>query len=103
MHRRVSLCLLAGGLVLLAGCDTPPREALAAPAPPPPVPAETVPLPPVTEERLIWQPGHWDWTGSRYLWREGRWVSRRDHGVEWQPGYWTREGDGWSWVPAHWF
>jgi hypothetical protein len=35
------------------------------PYPPvPPLQTETMPLPPVTVTPLIWQPGHWDWTGG---------------------------------------
>ena len=70
--------------------------------PPPPVRTEIIPKPPVSEEPLIWQPGHWDWEGSGYAWRQGEWVKRAGHGTEWQDGYWANQNGTWSWVPAHW-
>ncbi len=89
-------------LLLVAGCGGAPREA-GPPLDPPPPYAETLPLPPVTEEQLIWQPGHWDWTGVGYTWRDGRYVPQAGHGTQWQPGYWAHGEDGvWRWVPAHW-
>jgi hypothetical protein len=71
------------------------------PAPPPPR-QETIPKPPVTEQQLIWQPGHWDWTGNGYVWREGQYVPLAGHSDKWQPGYWTLQNGTWTWVPAHW-
>jgi hypothetical protein len=95
--------VLAAGLVLLAGCLSAPIEATGLPYPaPPPLPPETVPLPPVSEEALIWQPGYWDWTGGGYIWREGHWDRRGEHSTEWMPGYWALEGGIWRWVPGHW-
>ncbi|CAH2599289.1 conserved exported protein of unknown function [Rhodovastum atsumiense] len=97
--------LLAGGmLLLLAGCVSATREvAYNPPYPPPPaVPPEVVPKPPVSEEPLIWQPGHWVWTGTGYNWTAGQWVKRAGHGTQWQDGYWASDSGGWRWVPAHW-
>lgn len=84
----------------LAGC-----VAVAPVAPYPPVPpplSETVPKPPVSEQPLIWQPGHWDWSGSGYVWQPGEYISRAGHGSLWQDGYWAFNGAGWQWVPGHW-
>lgn len=70
----------------------------------PPVPLtqpETAPLPPVSEQQLTWQPGHWDWNGSSYVWSPGRWVPLGGHGTRWQPGFWSFTG-ACVWVPAHW-
>ena len=97
-------------LVLLAGCaenTPPPPQTVAIPeAPPyPKVPAvldETMPKPPVSGEPLIWQPGHWNWTGGGYDWSKGRWVLRAGHGTMWQDGYWDRQNGQWLWIPAHW-
>ena len=50
---------------LMAGCaqSQAPDEN---PYPPvPPLVSETIPKPPVTAEALMWQPGHWDWNGTR--------------------------------------
>ena len=30
--------------------------------------------PPVSPVPLVWQPGHWDWTGSSYVWAPGQYV-----------------------------
>jgi hypothetical protein len=70
--------------------------------PPPPVRTEVIPKPPVSEEPLIWQPGHWEWEGSGYAWRQGQWVPRAGHGTQWQDGYWSNQGGTWTWVPGHW-
>ncbi|MBV9785947.1 MAG: YXWGXW repeat-containing protein [Acidisphaera sp.] len=94
--------LLLAGLLMLTGCVVAPvRES---PYPPvPPARAEVVPRPPVSERPLTWQPGHWDWVGNGYLWREGEWVPRAGHGGMWQDGFWTYgESGGWVWVPGHW-
>ncbi|HVZ09831.1 hypothetical protein [Rhodopila sp.] len=97
---------LAGGLLslslslgLLAGCAVP------AASPYPPVPAllpDPVAPPPLTSEQMIWQPGHWNWTGSGYVWAPGQWVLAAGHGQLWMPGWWQQTGSGWAWQPAHW-
>ncbi len=98
------LPLLTGGLLILAGCVQAPREDTGLPyPPPPPPPAEAIPLPPVSEAPLIWQPGYWDWAGGGgYIWHEGHYVPRGEHSAEWMPGFWAREDGVWRWVPAHW-
>ena len=104
--------LVIASLTLLAGCieDTtpPPQDQIGVqstipPYPPEPaLPTEDVPLPPVSGQPLIWQPGHWNWTGRTYVYKGGRWVIRSGHGTMWQDGYWTREDNQWVWIPAHW-
>ena len=91
--------MLLGAGLALAGCASsgPP-----APAPPPAPLAETIPLPPVSAVPLIWQPGHWDWTGTSYVWSPGQFVTREGHGELWMPGFWDRTPSGWVWSPAHW-
>ncbi len=90
------------GALTLAGCTAPTGVAYNPNPPPPPVRAEIIPLPPVSEQVSIWQPGHWDWAGNGYAWREGRWVQRAGHGTTWQDGYWSNASAQWTWVPAHW-
>ena len=99
-----SLPVLAGSALLLAGCSGAARDETPQPPPNPPPPyVEALPLQPISEDPLVWQPGHWDWTGVGYTWREGRWVPKAGHGTQWQAGYWTRGDEGaWHWVPAHW-
>jgi hypothetical protein len=75
---------------------------MAPPNPPPPPRAETIPKPPVTEDAVTWQPGHWEWDGKDYSWHEGAWVPLAGHGTQWQPGYWALQNGAWVWVPAHW-
>jgi hypothetical protein len=88
---------------LLAACATPTTEM--ATFAPPPVPApliETMPNPPVSGERLQWQPGHWNWSGSGYVWQPGEYVPATGHGPLFQPGYWAQTPTGWVWQPARW-
>ena len=85
-------------LSLLTGCAAPS-------APPPPVPAplaEAPPKPPVTTTPLLLQPGHWDWTGSSYVWQPAQFVPSEGHSNMWMPGYWAMTNGGWAWQPAHW-
>lgn len=100
MRRILATALLVTGL--LTGCATNNTETVFAP---PPVPApltETMPKPPVTAEALLWQPGHWDWNGSGYVWEPGEYVPAAGHGPLFQPGYWSKGDSGWQWQPAHW-
>jgi hypothetical protein len=91
------------GALLIAGCVVQPATMMSNPNPsPPPVRVEAIPKPPVSEEPLIWQPGHWDWEGTGYVWREGDWVKRAGHGTQWQDGYWATSNGVWVWQPAHW-
>lgn len=90
-------------LGLFAGCAGPPPVA-ALPFPPVPAPQIDIrPLPPVTKEHLIWQPGHYDWTGSAYVWVSGRYIPRAmGASGNWQPGYWSNADGPWVWLPGHW-
>jgi hypothetical protein len=91
----VSLCLAS--LLALAGCI--------AAGPPAPIPtplAEAVPKPPVSPVPLSWQPGHWDWTGTSYVWTPGQYVDAAGHGSNWMTGWWEKTDSGWVWRPAHW-
>jgi len=98
--------LLAAGLSAgsLTACTPPPTPASTAlPFPPVPPPREeAIPKPPVSEEPLVWQPGHWDWNGKDYTWVSGKWVPKDGHGTMWMDGYWKRSGSDWIWVPGHW-
>lgn len=97
--RRHLLLLLALALVL-------PGEASSQPLGVPPVPprrVETVPPRPATD-RLVWQPGSWQWdaAGERYTWRTGRHIIRRQGTTRFVPGRWTRSGGQWLWRDARW-
>jgi len=51
---------------------------------------------------LTWQPGHWDWTGSSYVWAPGQYVDLGGRPGNWQPPYWEQIAGGWVWRPGHW-
>ncbi|HVB67585.1 MAG TPA: hypothetical protein VNE67_06980 [Acetobacteraceae bacterium] len=92
------------GLTLLAGCAAPASTTAGYPYPPVPPPrAEVIPKPPVTAVPLLWEPGHWDWTGAGYVWQSGRYVPRDGHNGMFMPGWWRQNPSGaYQWVPAHW-
>ncbi len=92
-----TLLVLVSGLVLIACTQRP------LPFPPIPAPqAEEVPAPPVWYTPLIWQPGHYDWDGSHYVWSKGEWTDKAGKGTLWQDGYWEQQGDNYVWVRGHW-
>jgi WXXGXW repeat (2 copies) len=82
---------------ILVGCT-----AYTAPPPVPPATVEIVPRPPVSPVPLLWQPGHWDWTGSAYVWTPGQYLPAEGHSNQWMSGYWEKTDSGWVWHPAHW-
>jgi len=82
---------------LLSACAT-----VSAPPAVPPLRSEIIPNPPVSAIPLIWQPGHWDWTGSGYAWQPGEYIPQGTHSNMFMPGYWQQTSAGWSWIPAHW-
>ncbi len=102
--RTLAQTLILATALVVGGCVAAGPQMGANPyPPPPPVQAEIVPKPPVSEDPLIWRPGHWDWTGGSYVWTQGAWVAREGHGTNWQDGYWTQGPNGqWVWLPAHW-
>jgi hypothetical protein len=98
-HHTIAAAML--GAVLVAGCVTnAPLAPIPAPIPPPM--AETIPKPPVSPTPLMWQTGHWDWTGSAYVWVPGQYVTAEGHSNVWLPAFWEKTEAGWVWHPAHW-
>jgi hypothetical protein len=66
-----------------------------------PARAEVMPKPPVSDTQLVWQPGHWDWTGATYVWTGGKWV-QNPGGTSWMAGSWTLSpGGSCAWNPGH--
>ncbi len=55
----------------------------------------------------LWVPGHYDWAGNDYAWKEGAWQPvKMPAGAQlaWFEGRWVKDqsgGDQWNWVPAH--
>jgi hypothetical protein len=79
------------------------------PSPPmePPTPrAENPPPPPPLAPgatAYVWKPGRWAWTGSQYVWVEGRYVESPQVTARWVPGHWQRRNNGsWAWVDGGW-
>jgi len=95
--------VLLGTSVLLSACDVVQDNAGACPTVPP-LRREDRPKPPVSEDEQIFQPGHWEWNGSAYTWREGTWIKRDGRSNLWMDGAWVRDKvpGPCRWVPAHW-
>lgn len=92
--------------VAVLSCLIVPAPALPQPVGVPPVPprrVETTPPKPPTE-RLVWQPGSWQWdpAAERYTWQTGRHVIRRPGTTRYLPGSWVRISGDWAWRRAHW-
>ena len=99
MKYRTIAAGVLGAAWTLAGC------AVSTDSPPAPIPApmaETIPRPPVSPDPMIWQAGHWNWTGNGDVWIPGQYVAADGHGNQWMSGLWERTDSGWVWHPAHW-
>jgi hypothetical protein len=89
---------LAGAL-LVAGCVV---QQPSYPAPPP-LPAEVIPLPPVSDAPLTWRPGDWVFAGGSYRYDAGRYVPAVGHGRNWMFAHWAvGPQGGMVWVPGGW-
>jgi hypothetical protein len=79
---------------------------LAAPGPPPPPHSELVPPPPQGARPVVWQPGHWQYTGmagNPWSWQPGQYVPPPLGQTTWIPGQWLQQPTGaWSWSEGHW-
>ena len=77
-----------------------------APMPPPPPESELVPPPPPGSGPVVWQPGHWAYTGvadSPCSWVAGEYVPPPPGQTTWIPGQWQETASGtWMWVTGHW-
>jgi hypothetical protein len=100
--RKITTLAALLGISLLAACTAKPRPDGNPYPPVPPLISETMPNPPVTADPLMWQPGHWDWGGSGYVWSKGQYIPAAGHGNMWVPGWWSRSPAGWQWQPPHW-
>ena len=115
------VCLSGLALAALSGCarDTPQPQttqiivqqpaqaaALVAPGPPPPPHAELVPPPDPGMGPVVWQPGHWRYTGmpgNDWAWQSGGYVPPPPGQTTWIPGQWAMQpGGGWAWIEGHW-
>ena len=83
------------------------ENATAAVQPPPPaVPRNEIPQSWLAPGYL-WVPGHYDWAGKDYAWKEGAWQAAKvppGAQLAWFEGRWVKDQSGidqWNWVPAH--
>ncbi len=84
--------------ILLAGCTAQVPDYPM----PPPLPAETIPLPPVSEEQLIWHPGDWLYVAGSYRYEPGHYEPRGNHGALWTRGHWAGTSGHYVWLPGAW-
>ena len=94
---KVAAAGLAATLLLAACGSSPPSYPV-----PPPLPAEMIPLPPVSEEALIWRPGDWLYVDGSYRYDPGRYEPRGAHGPVWVGGHWTGTRGNYAWMPGGW-
>lgn len=83
-----------------------PATTVAAPMPPPPPQSELVPPPPQGAGPVVWQPGHWSYTGlstDPWSWVAGRYMPTPPGQTTWIPGQWQQTPNGsWMWITGHW-
>ena len=122
LHRRTAILTLPAIAALVGAATVAPASAqtvvtapveltqatvLVAPSAPPPPQVETVPPPPRTATvTTYWQPGHWNWNGSSWVWVDGAYMQRiqqPDTTAVWVPGQWVAQsGGGYVWMAGHW-
>ena len=120
MPRIHELCLATSVLAALVGCAPQepqrttqiivqppvgqvPTDSLVAPGPPPPPQAELVPPPSPGMGPVVWQPGHWRFSGNTWVWQNGRYVPPPPGETTWVPGQWAQQTTGgWVWMEGHW-
>jgi hypothetical protein len=66
--------------------------------PPPPERVEVVPAP---RAGYTYEPGHYAWNGSAYVWIDGQFIRNRE-GHEYHPYVLEREGEKWRFRSGHW-
>lgn len=98
MKKLLASMVILGGLSGVAMAQPYPYPN---PYPPPPgLYHEMVPPPP--GRHMMWQPGHWQWNGHRYVWVRGHYVQTRPQHRRWVHGHWEHGRHGWRWVEGHW-
>jgi len=84
----------------------PAQQVVVAPGPPPPPHSELVPPPPPGAGAVVWQPGHWLFTGAPgrdWSWQPGQYVPPPMGQTTWVPGRWLQQPTGgWTWLEGHW-
>lgn len=102
MHLVARLVRLS--LVLAPMLGSLPAQAQPVGVPPLPKPRLETRPPRPPAERMVWQPGHWEWDvmNARYVWHHGRHVVRRPGATRFASGRWVLTGGDWAWRKARW-
>jgi len=85
---------------MLSGCYAEDDEMMVVRSAPPPEAAEVVAVSPGPDHVFI--RGHWEWNGSRYVWKHGRYLRRPSDRAVWVEGHWQSSELGWFWQAGHW-
>jgi len=64
-------------------------------------PADRVEVVAAPREGYIYERGHYDWDGNRYVWNEGRFIQKRE-GHVYTPYALEHRGDRWYYRRGHW-
>ena len=52
---------------------------------------------------VVWQPGHWRFSGNTWAWQPGQYVPPPPGQTTWVPGRWAQQPTGgWAWLEGHW-
>jgi hypothetical protein len=65
-------------------------------------PAPRVENPPPPSPLMVWEPGHWSWSGAQFVWTPGHYAERPSASATWCPGYWQQGPAGWVWIEGSW-
>jgi len=81
---------------------------IVAPTAPPPLREEPIPPPRPSSVTTVWETGHWNWTGTEWVWAHGQYVqapvtqTAQTAQMTWEPGHWMQQPNGWLWVEGRW-
>jgi hypothetical protein len=99
MIRRLALPVVLALSAVLSGCVEEDRVAYVQSVPPPEA-AEVVAVAPTPDHVFI--RGHWEWNGTRYVFKRGRYIRRPHDYAVWVEGHWQNTDRGWYWQGGHW-
>jgi hypothetical protein len=110
-----ALCLVPAIGLLLASCQNPqpimpggsvppPNVAITTQMTPPAPQSESIPpAPPGPPNYFAWEPGHWHWYETGFIWIPGHYTEQPYQGSSWTHGNWSYDGNlNWTWTPGYW-